>query len=117
MDPMIFVEYSPILIRGFGLTILAWLLGTVAAIGGMPGNARTGCVALTPSGRRRPARMCAITVDTVASEAPRPSGRVMCGRALPFARSQTRTSPLMTSRRITFPSFSVVSTLRRNCCE
>ena len=29
MDPMIFVEYSPILIRGFGLTILAWLLGTV----------------------------------------------------------------------------------------
>ena len=29
MDPMIFVEYSPILIRGFALTILAWLLGTV----------------------------------------------------------------------------------------
>ena len=33
MDPMIFVEYSPILIRGFGLTILAWLLGTVFGIG------------------------------------------------------------------------------------
>ena len=29
MDPMIFVQYSPILIRGFGITILAWLLGTV----------------------------------------------------------------------------------------
>ena len=29
MDPMIFIEYSPILIRGFALTILAWLLGTV----------------------------------------------------------------------------------------
>ncbi len=29
MDPMIFIEYSPILIRGFALTVLAWLLGTV----------------------------------------------------------------------------------------
>ena len=29
MDLSIFVQYSPILIRGFGVTVFAWLFGTV----------------------------------------------------------------------------------------
>ncbi|HVH02716.1 MAG TPA: amino acid ABC transporter permease [Amaricoccus sp.] len=29
MDPQILVQYGPMLLRGFGLTILCWLLGTV----------------------------------------------------------------------------------------
>lgn len=33
MDLSIFVQYAPILLRGFGMTVLCWLLGTVFGMG------------------------------------------------------------------------------------